>query len=318
MGALYIDRRDAALDYRDGQILVRDAAGQTMHYPLLGIERLVVFGNVDVQSRLLIRLSEAGIGALFIGGRGGRFDVELGGPGHGDAARRLGQYRLLDQQPRKVLALARTLVRGRARGALRLLCDATRQRPDKRRQLVTAIDRMQALLSRLKQTRDLDGLRGLEGAIAAAYFDAYTRLFAPELSFTGRNRRPPRDPVNAALSLGYTLAHADARRACRVAGLDPLLGALHALQHGRASLACDLTELGRADIERCVWRLFSERALTADQFESHAGGVALRKSARQVFYAAIEAAAAARRRRLRRVCQALVRLCLHVNAEARR
>ena len=67
---------------------------------------------------------------------------------------------------------------------------------------------------------------GLEGA-AAAYFRALAAAFPPALGFEGRNRRPPRDPVNACLSLGYTLLHGDAVREAAVQGFDPMIGVLH-------------------------------------------------------------------------------------------
>ena len=88
----------------------------------------------------------------------------------------------------------------------------------------------------------MERLRGIEGAAAAAYFQGFTRLFPPSLEFTGRNRRPPRDPVNAVLSLSYTPLHFEAVQAVCAAGLDPLIGFYHELVFGRESLASDLIE----------------------------------------------------------------------------
>ncbi len=88
------------------------------------------------------------------------------------------------------------------------------------------------------QALTLDPLRGLKGAAAALYFGAYFSAFAPALGASTRNRRPPRDPVNAVLSLSYTLLYSQATAACWAAGLDPALGALHILRHGRAVQAC--------------------------------------------------------------------------------
>jgi CRISPR-associated protein Cas1 len=132
------------------------------------------------------------------------------------------------------------------------------------------------------------------------------------LGFDGRNRRPPRDPVNAALSLGYTLTHAEAIRACRIAGLDPMLGMLHEPSHGRESLACDLNELARDCVEKLVWRLFAEKTLRAEGFERHAGGVSLNKHARQAFYAAFEKSAPTHRRRLRAAATIFAAHCAFV------
>lgn len=91
-------------------------------------------------------------------------------------------------------------------------------------------------------------------------------MLPPALGFTGRNRRPPRDPANACLSLGYTLLHAEAVTAAQAAGLDPLLGFYHRPAFGRESLASDLIEPLRAEVDAWVAALFRDRALREDHF----------------------------------------------------
>jgi CRISPR-associated protein Cas1 len=148
---------------------------------------------------------------------------------------------------------------------------------------------------------------GIEGAGAAAYFGAYTTLFAPSLRFQDRNRRPPRDPVNACLSLAYTLAHHQACRAAAAAGLDPFVGFYHEVAHGRESLACDLVEPLRPRVDAWVWRLFRQRRVRLEHFRTHAGACLLGKAGRAVFYEEFEALSADCVRRLRRACRSLVR-----------
>lgn len=83
----------------------------------------------------------------------------------------------------------------------------------------------------------------MEGAGAAAYFGCFGHLLrAPEITFSGRNRRPPRDPVNVLLSLGYTLLANVIQTQVHLAGLDPYLGSLHGVAYGRPSLVLDLME----------------------------------------------------------------------------
>ncbi len=313
MGTLYIDRRDAQLDYQNGQLRVRDADGTPRGFPLAGLERVVICGNTQLQTRLLTHLADQGINVLLIEGRGARRHAHVGGFHNGDARRRLGQYRLCTC-PVESLRWSRLLVRTRAVRLLRLYRGALILRPDLRRELIRVQRALVEGIARVRTCTDIGSLRGQEGAIAAAHFSAYTALFSPELQFTHRNRRPPRDPVNAALSLGYTLTHAEAVRTCLLAGLDPMLGTLHEPSHGRESLACDLNELARADVEHLVWRLFADKAVRKESFEHHEGGVTLNKAARQVFYAAFEAAASTHRRTLRSAAAAIAR---HCNALAR-
>lgn len=127
--------------------------------------------------------------------------------------------------------------------------------------------------------------------------------FPPSAGFQGRNRRPPRDPVNACLSLGYTLLHGDAVRAAAAQGLDVMLGVYHDIAPGRESLACDLAEPVRPLIDRTVHTLFRHQSVRADDFSQTKAGCRLNKSARRSVYRAFEAAAPLHRRLLDRAAR---------------
>ena len=141
-------------------------------------------------------------------------------------------------------------------------------------------------------------MRGLEGAAAAAYFQGLAELLPERLHFSGRNRRPPRDPFNAVLSLGYTLLHGEAVIALYGAGFDPFIGFYHALDFGRESLACDIVEPLRAEVDRFAMRLFRSERLRPEDFTSVDGACLLGKAGRGRFYVEWESAAETLRRRL--------------------
>jgi CRISPR-associated protein Cas1 len=106
---------------------------------------------------------------------------------------------------------------------------------------------MAALLRKVPHARDTDDLLGLEGALGAIYFRNFEALLRPRdldaaWDFEGRNRRPPRDPVNALLSFGYALLARECSIAVAAAGLDPWWGLFHRPRHGRPALALDLME----------------------------------------------------------------------------
>ena len=209
--------------------------------------------------------------------------------------------------PAWCLAWTRRLVRGKLRRQQRLLSIALDQRADLRQPLLKAREQLHQARRRAAdpETTSLESLRGIEGAGAAAYFSAYCALFAAELAFTGRNRRPPRDPVNAVLSLSYTLLHSEAVRACYGAGLDPIIGYYHALDFARESLASDLIESLRPLVDAWVWEQFRSRHLRAEQFTRDGEACLLGKSGRQHFYAAWELFVRPQRRLLRRLCRTL-------------
>ncbi len=299
MGTLYLDRRNLNLRLDGKRLLIEEPDTRPRGVPLVLLERVVMQGQVRFDSSLLAALAEQGTTLVCLSARHSRRTAILLGPGHGDARRRLAQYQLaLDPAAR--LMLARRLIAAKLRAQARLLDTAIMERPDERKPLSDGLNMLQRLLIALADAPDLSAVLGLEGAGAAAYYAALVTLFAPALNFMGRNRRPPRDPVNACLSLGYTLLHFEAVRAAYGAGLDPLLGFFHEPAYGRESLACDLIEPLRPRVDGWVWSLFRERQLRVEDFVVDKGACLLTKGGRQAFYASYESWASPLRRYLRR------------------
>lgn len=301
MGTLYLDRQDLALR-REGRALVVYANGQRQTSVPIGlVDRLVLRGSVALDSALLGFLAEAGVGLVALGGRAHSQVAVVCGSPRNDAERRVAQYRL-HSDPAWRLYWSRRLVSHKLGAQARLLRTARRERPDRRFPLTQGLETLARLRTRLQETGtlDLDQIRGLEGAGAAAYFGAFATLFPAALEFTGRNRRPPRDPVNALLSLGYTLLHAEATLASHAAGLDPLVGFFHELDFGRESLAADLIEPLRPRIDHLVWTLLRNETLRGHHFSRQGEACLLDKEGRAIFYPAFEIAIRPLRRLLRR------------------
>jgi CRISPR-associated protein Cas1 len=106
---------------------------------------------------------------------------------------------------------------------------------------------------------------GGEGSATAAYFSGYRRLFDPAWRFENRNRRPPTDPINVLLSLGYTLLTQLAHSAVQAAGLDPYAGFLHEVAYNRPALALDLVEEFRPVVDGVVlWAVHSNQLTPQD------------------------------------------------------
>lgn len=303
MGTLYLDRKDLELRHEGKHLCLYEAGERRGTLPLNVVERVVIRGQASLTTGVLGLLAEEGIGVLVLSGRHGRSAAILQGKGHGDTRRRIAQYRWHHDLPCR-LDWARRLVVLKLRAQGRFLRQALVLRPDCRKPLHDGIESIRRTLAAVSELSapalSIGRLNGLEGAGAAAYFGAYTALFPPSLGFTGRNRRPPRDPANAALSLGYTLLHFEAVNACYGNGLDPYVGFFHEPAHNRESLAADLIEPLRPAVDRWVWRLFADRELRADDFTEEDGGCLLKKNGRAVFYARYEAFVPPLRRLLRR------------------
>ncbi len=312
MSTLYIDRQGSQLSIQTGVLHISTPDGKANRsLPVKYIDRVVLRTDTQLSSKVLCSLAENGVNLIALGGRGGQQVAQISGAAHNDARRRWQQVLALSQ-PAACVQLARGIIQTKVKRQRATLAHIADQRPDLRKPLHDGQQRLHRILDTLhttekdNNTHTLNQLRGLEGAAAAMYFDAYFCAFAPALGATGRNRRPPRDPVNAVLSLSYTLLYAQANGACWAAGLDPALGALHTLSHGRAALACDLMEPYRPQIDLWVWQQFREGQLREEHFgRDGSGACLLGKAGRSHFYAAWEHQAAHHQRSLQRYAQAL-------------
>ncbi|SES91149.1 CRISPR-associated endonuclease Cas1 [Oceanicella actignis] len=257
-----------------------------------GLSRLIVHGSATIEAGALNLLWQAGVGVLFLSGRNGEAGARFHGAAHGDAGIRLAQYRLWHDPVRRH-AWARDLVRLRLRMMRRTARRIALHRRAGRRILSPALAAIDRAESSIDQAQGIASLRGIEGAAAAAWFSAYAQLFPPSLGFSARRRRPPPDPVNALLSLGYTIAAAEAAGAANRAGLDPAIGLIHGLAHGREALALDIVEPARPLVDDFVHDLFHSRTIEARHFSREEGRAAvLGKAGRQAFYHAWEERAA--------------------------
>jgi CRISP-associated protein Cas1 len=129
-------------------------------------------------------------------------------------------------------------------------------------------------------------IMAIEGQAAHHYFSALMLILPSQLKFTERNRRPPRDPVNAALSFGYSLLEKEILTGIITAGLEPYAGFLHSDRSGRPSLVYDLIEEFRQPIvDRLVIRLFQHKLLQTKDFQPESAGTGVRftESALQKF-----------------------------------
>ena len=314
MLTVFIDRKDLQLELDSKRLLIRRPDAGPQGLPLNMLDRVVIHSQVTLDSRLLGSLGQRGIGVTIMHGRAGQRRLQLLCPGHNDARRRLAQYQLWHDTDRR-LNWSRRLVQAKITAQHKLLQSALACRLDLRHPLSTAMTSLASLVSSLHKATSMEVLRGLEGSAAARYFAGFQHLFADSLDFTGRNRRPPRDPVNACLSLVYTLIHHEAVHACHGAGLDPLLGFYHEPAYGRQSLACDVIEPLRPRVDRWIWQVFRRRLLSANHFSREGQNCLLNKSGRRTFFESYEACAGPWRRYLRLHSYQLARALLDVAPE---
>jgi CRISP-associated protein Cas1 len=226
-------------------------------FPLHCIDRVTVVGRTRVSMRAVHEFMHRDIPVYVLdynGHHAGSFLPHR----DGDALLRIRQYQ--QHESEWALDCARRIVQEKIQGARRVLQRVAARHPDDdmEERIKPALQRMKALAARTPHVSNAADLRGAEGAASAAYFDALGTLLPTELSFRGRNRRPPRDPVNALLSWSYSLVSLEMRGAIVANGLDPCIGIYHGLGYGRPALALDLMEPFRAPLcDLLVIRLFN-------------------------------------------------------------
>ena len=296
MTSLYVDRRGVTLK-ADGEALVFYENGERVGtVPLAPLSRVFLRGDVTLSSSLLGKLGERSIGVVVLSGRKAEPTMLLGRP-HNDAARRVAQYRLsLDAD--FCLRFSRAIVAAKLNSQVAFLAERRDVELQSRYLLTVSLRRLVSAIAAVDTQTSTASLRGLEGAGAAAYFEGFSDLLPERLKFHSRNRRPPKDPVNAVLSLGYTLLHAEAVLALYGAGLDPFIGFYHALDFGRESLACDVVEPLRVEVDRHALMLFRTEKLRADDFSQTDGACLMGKAGRTRFYAEWEPVAERLRKQL--------------------
>ena len=301
MTSLYVDRRNADLDYETDRLVVRVRGERSGTFPLAALDRITVRGGGNVSTRLLGRLWRDGIGFLLLSGNRREPSIAIASRRAGDVALRQAQYRLADDANARG-HFASLLVSAKIASQLRMLRSLEDRDGPRLRDALAALQEAGAKAVRL---RDPARLRGIEGSVARSYFAALAEQLPIELAFKGRNRRPPTDPFNVCLSLGYTLLHADTVRAVAECGLDPAVGFYHDPRRARDSLACDLAEPMRASIDAFAMSLFTRKTLTVDDFTIGKNSCQMSKSARRDFYRAYEKSAAIWRRWLRKASRRL-------------
>lgn len=306
MSSLYVDRRDIHLQHDSGALAFYENGQRCATVPLAPISRVILRGKVTLEAGLLGQLGERGIGLLFLSGRQGRPSLLLG-RAHNDTSRRVEQTRQ-SFNPAFCLEVARGLVHRKIDTQCEWFDTLRDNYPQSRYPLTQALHQLREQQARLPHVAQLESLRGLEGAAAASYFAGLRAVVPANLGFTGRNRRPPKDPFNALISLTYTLAMAETAMALHIAGYDPCIGYYHQLSHARESLACDLLEPLRPLADRLCLRLVAEQTLVADHFSTTEAGCLLGKAGRARYYAAYEQNAADLRCALSQEVKTMARL----------
>lgn len=283
----YVQEQGARVGKKRTRLVVRKEGEELGVVSLKDVSQLVLCGNVSVTPQTFHLLCEAEVPVVHLS-RGHWFYGVTSGITLRNAYDRAAQFDAAQTQERS-LALARAVVAAKGANQRTFLMRNARPRPK------DALAKMRALLRKVEGAEDLSDLLGLEGGIGAEYFAHFERLLKPrdfgaEWDYSGRNRRPPKDPVNALLSFGYALLAKECTVALLSEGLDPWWGLFHQPRHGRPALALDLMEEFRPlVVDSAVVTAVNTGMVTKRSFVRSKAGCALTGPGRKAFIRAYEA-----------------------------
>jgi CRISPR-associated protein Cas1 len=276
---------------RSGAVLqVKDREKLLQEVRIGEICQVNLMGNVQITTQAVQALCEAEVPVCYFS-MGGWFYGITTGLNTKNVFLRRNQFRLSEQEY-FARTIARRLVAGKIRNQRTLL---QRNHVEPKRQTLAG---MKDMAERAEEAGSLEELLGIEGNAARMYFGDFAGMMKPDeeagtgplpFEMDGRNRRPPRDPVNAMLSLGYSLLAKDLTVACYAVGFDPYVGFYHQPRFGRPALALDLMEPFRALIvDSAVLTAVNTGMVTGRDFVRAGGAVALTAAGRKAYFRAYE------------------------------
>lgn len=296
--AVYLNTPGMYVGMRDRVLVAKEKENVVQEIPLQDINHLALFGNIQLSVQALQQLCEAEIPVTYFS-MSGRFYAVSHGHGLKNVITRIEQFRAAGD-PVTCLALAQRLVAGKIKNHRTQLMRNHVELPDSVRR------RLQQAQEDVERATSLAALLGIEGAAASVYFEHFAGMIRPRrtgdeasrehadasdwsFDFTTRNRRPPRDPVNAMLSLAYSMLAKDFTIAAYSVGFDPYVGFYHQPRFGRPALALDLMEEFRALVaDSAVLTAINNGSVTTRDFVRAGDAVNLTARGRAAFFEAYE------------------------------
>lgn len=281
MSTIYVVEQGAVLKKESKRLVIEKDGNILLEIPDFKIERILLFGNIQITTQAMKFLLESGIETSFFTIHG-KLLGRLSPIESKNVILRMCQYERYKDEEFKLL-LAKTIVEGKIKNAIVVIQKFARNHPEM--DFNNSLKSLGCCLDELPRKTQVSSTVGVEGRASAIYFEAFGKMFRKELRFTTRSRQPPLDPVNSLLSLGYTLITNEMFSVTSAIGFDPYIGYLHEINYGRPSLALDIIEEFRHTIvDRLTLELVNKEILSLEDFEEKEGGIYLKDEPRKKYF----------------------------------
>lgn len=284
---LYVTEQGATIGISDNRFQVKYKDGLLKSVPIETLEIIEVFGKVQITTQCLEECLKKGINIIFYSTNGSYYG-RLISTSHVNVKRQRLQADLGKNDVFK-LAFSKRVIDAKIKNQIVII---RRYARNKEINIERSIDEMQYMLRKIKnQCSTIDQLMGYEGAAAKIYFKVIGKLINPDFSFSGRNRRPPLDPFNSMISLGYSIMLNEIYGKLEGKGLNPYFGIMHRDREKHPTLASDLMEEWRAVlIDSTVLSMLNGHELNKEDFytDLEGPGVFLAKEGFKVYIKKLE------------------------------
>lgn len=291
LNTLFVTQPDVYLSLDGDNVVLLKDQEKLGRLPLHNLESIVAFGYTGASPALMGYCAERHISITFLT-MNGRFLARVIGSSKGNVVLRKKQSLISENEQHSAL-IARNFIIGKIYNHKWMIERMTRDYPLRVNisEFKEASQHLSSIMNCVRECEDLERIRGLEGQAALSYYKLFDHMILQqkeEFFFRSRSRRPPLDPVNAMLSLAYTLLANDMSSALEAVGLDAYIGFMHRDRPGRASLALDLMEeLRGVYADRFVLSLINKKVVAPEDFRyKENGAVIMMDEARKKFLTA--------------------------------
>jgi len=280
MQTLYVTDNGVQLNKKSNRIVLKKENKVVDEIPMMGLKRVIIFGNNQITTQLMQYFAFEGIDVAFLSSCG-RFKFRLVSETSKNISLRMAQHELYRDKPFRI-QFSQSVVEAKIHNQRSLLVRYQRNRPEV--DLKHHLEILKKCADQVKEKPEIDEIMGEEGYASKTYFDAFGKLLLGGFEFSNRAYHPPPDPVNALLSFGYMVLFNEIAGLLEGTGFDAYLGFLHSTHYGRLSLATDLIEELRSPlIDRLVLFLINTNSISLDQFSSNDNGVMMDSTATKTY-----------------------------------
>ncbi|VVB94674.1 CRISPR-associated endonuclease Cas1 1 [uncultured archaeon] len=269
MTALYLTEQGSKLRKTSQRLVVEKGGAILLEIPANGIDRVLVFGAVQLSTQVISFLLDSGIDVSFLS-MNGRLKGKLTPVESKNVFLRLAQYDRYKDEEFKLM-IARSILEAKMMNQRTLILRYQRNHPEA--DFSHELEIISNSISSVPGKIAIPALMGLEGISSTAYFRCYAKMLSSNFAFERRTRHPPLDPVNALLSLGYVLISNELGALVESAGFDPFIGFVHGLRYGRQSLPLDLVEEFRHPVvDGLVMTVINNGSIQKEDFHKEENG----------------------------------------------